>query len=132
MLRALLLFTAACSALGDLPVGGKPNAIYDAQGSGRVKVKSVKNGVLYNITAPNNTHILEMHVYGTAYERGVAHGSLLATKVPTFMTEVACPFYSHAMCHSNLLMPALCDWLQELPKFFEATNPTPCVCEPLL
>ena len=88
MLRALVLFTAACSALGDLPVGGKPNAIYDAQGSGRVKVRSVKNGVLYNITAPNNTHILEMHVYGTAYERGVAHGSLLATKVPTFMLSL--------------------------------------------
>jgi len=65
-----------------------PNAIYNAQGSARSKLRSVKNGVMYNISAPNNTHILEMHIYGTAYQRGVAHGSLLSAEIPEFMTKV--------------------------------------------
>ena len=75
-------------AHAELPSGGTPNSIYDAA-SYTSKLRSVTNGVLYNVTGvPNRTHLLVMHVYGSAYERGVAHGSLLSKELPAFFLKV--------------------------------------------
>jgi hypothetical protein len=62
-----------------------PNPIYDAS-KYATKLASTTNGVLYQITAPDTAPLKIMHVYGNAYERGVAHGQLLSDDLVQFMT----------------------------------------------
>ena len=53
----------------DVPPG--PNPIYEATDYMK-KVGSVDNGVMYRVSAPYQTGINVVHVYGTAEERGKA------------------------------------------------------------
>ena len=62
-----------------------PNQIYDASTYSK-KIISTKNGVLYEVNAPDTASLKVMHLYGDAYERGVAHGSLLSDELVQFMT----------------------------------------------
>ena len=41
---------------------------------------------MYNIEAPDTAPLQVMHLFGTAYERGVAHGQLLSNELVEFMT----------------------------------------------
>ena len=62
-----------------------PNLIYDAS-KYSTKLKTTKNGVLYQVNAPDTAPLKVMHLYGNAYDRGVAHGQLLSDDLVKFMT----------------------------------------------
>ena len=47
------------------------------------KVQEVDNGVLYNVDA-EGTELKVMHLYGNAYERGVAQGRLIGDQIHSF------------------------------------------------
>ena len=61
----------------------QPNKIYEAK-EYMTKVKEVPNGILYKVDAEGTTMNV-MHTYGNAYERGHAHGLLLADEIVDFI-----------------------------------------------
>jgi NAD(P)H dehydrogenase (quinone) len=85
--------TATVSLSTNPPPLATPNPIYEAS-SYSTKVASTTNGVLYSVNAPDTAPLRIMHVYGTAHERGVAHGSLLSNELAAFMTTDLEAYYA--------------------------------------
>jgi len=84
MTTTLSSSSSSSSSLSSPPLA-TPNQIYDASTYSK-KIISTKNGVLYEVNAPDTAPLKVMHLYGDAYERGVAHGSLLSDELVQFMT----------------------------------------------
>ena len=56
-----------------------PNPVYEAATFSK-RVAQVQSGVKYHVEAPNRTSLDVIHLFGSPYERGKAHGELLAPK----------------------------------------------------
>ena len=82
---ALLASTAAAVSPG-------PNPIYDVASHSRFIAK-VPNGVLYRVSAPGAADLDVMHVFGTAYDRGLAHGTLISATLRDFVGPQMDRFY---------------------------------------
>merc|ERR1719197_32559 len=64
--------------------------IIDGHKAGKL-INTVTNGKMYEVTTPQNgtaTSFLVVHVWGSAYERGVAQGTLLGARLHTFLSTV--------------------------------------------
>jgi hypothetical protein len=70
-----------------------PNPIYDVL-KYRKKVKSVKNGVMFEVAVPGSTKLQEIHMFGTAKERGYAQGQLLGKELHYFGVTVVDKYYA--------------------------------------
>eukprot|EP00949_MAST-11_sp_MAST-11-sp1_P003514 g3514.t1 len=94
----------------DVPPG--PNPIYEATDYMK-KVGSVDNGVMYRVSAPYQTGINVVHVYGTAEERGKAYGELMRTEVLNF-NQAMQQFFKDEV--DQIPLGSLPQWLQDLIK----------------
>ena len=74
--------TLVCAILSVAVHGSNP--IIDAATYTTLVEKS-KNGVLYRIVAPDAAPLDVLHVFGSPYERGEAHGRLLSAKILEFV-----------------------------------------------
>ena len=71
------------------------NSIYSASQYQNL-VKSVPNGKLYKISAPEHTELKVMHLFGSPRERGVAHGQLLSAELIDFVENDLPAFFRSA------------------------------------
>ena len=90
----VLGFAGMVSSLISTPPGplATPNKIYDADAYTK-KIASSTNGVLYEVTVPDTAAFRVMHLYGSAYERGFAHGQLLSNDLVQFVTTDLNSYY---------------------------------------
>lgn len=77
-----------------------------------VLVKTVKNGKLYR-AGPEGSQFHLVHVYGTAYERGYAHGELLTEDIRSFVNETWAYIEDSAAGALSGLPTKLRDWVIE-------------------
>lgn len=68
-------------------VGAADIPVWDAPEYSTV-VRTHPNGVLLKVAAPDAQEMPVLHVRGTATERGVAYGSLMAEEINTFITKI--------------------------------------------
>eukprot|EP01121_Diplochlamys_sp_Union-15-3_P011240 TRINITY_DN3231_c0_g3_i2.p1 TRINITY_DN3231_c0_g3~~TRINITY_DN3231_c0_g3_i2.p1 ORF type:complete len:430 (-),score=64.57 TRINITY_DN3231_c0_g3_i2:65-1327(-) len=87
----IFLFTSCFSLPADSPCSGSPNLL--PVGSDLSFVASTSNGKLYqakSVEPPLNV----LHVSGTPYQMGFAHGTLLKTQIQTLVPDVLNYIYS--------------------------------------
>ena len=96
-------------------VAAQPNPIYDAP-SYATKLRSVPNGVLYSVSAPGEAKMQVMHTFGSASERGFAHGQLLSSEIAEFVTNELDQYYREQVDQIPLstLPPAIAAAVQAL------------------
>lgn len=99
-------FLLACSFAATIP----PNPIHDAA-SYTTLVGNHTNGLHYRVAAPGSEPFSLVHVYGTARERGEAHGFLLSAELTDFIEHKMPQFFEQYVTQINL--GGLPDWLQE-------------------
>ena len=121
VLNNLLVIVAAMCVLSalvnaDTPLA-TPNPIHEAAKYTKL-LRQVANGTLYEVTAPDTAPLKVMHVYGTAYERGVAHGQLLSAEIIEFITVDLIAYYKSEV--ASLPIDTLPKWLQ---AFIEKLEP---------
>ena len=86
-----------------------PNPIFDAAAY-TTTVATTANGIRQRVAAPGAAPLDVLHVFGSAYERGVAHGTLFAKEIQ-YLNDVAMPaFYVEEV-------DSLKDQLSKLPAF---------------
>ena len=86
-----------------------PNPIFDAAAY-TTTVATTANGIRQRVEAPGAAPLDVLHVFGSAYERGVAHGTLFAKEIQ-YLNNVAMPaFYVEEV-------DSLKDQLSKLPAF---------------
>lgn len=115
MLKLVLLSITASAALADTPLP-TPNPIYDG-GDYSEKLASVPNGVLYEVSAPDAQPLKVMHVFGSARERGYAHGQLLSADIVDFVVNELDDYYRSEV--TQIPVASLPQWLQKLVKSLE-------------
>jgi len=102
----VLLFLLFC-----LSDGSGPNRIYPVKGY-RQLVGTVKNGKKYVISTPDDLPFTELHLFGTATERGLAQGQLMADTIMTFVEKQLPDFYREEV--DQIPLGGLPVWLQKL------------------
>jgi len=108
---ALVATAAAASGAGPVNCGGQPNN--NAILSGPLTfVRSVPNGKLYRNYAVSPP-LSVLHVWGTPYEMGFAHGTLLQDEVKTLMPQVLEYIYSQIGQYIKFLPPILQQLIEE-------------------
>mmetsp|Transcript_22885 Transcript_22885/g.38330 ORF Transcript_22885/g.38330 Transcript_22885/m.38330 type:complete len:441 (+) Transcript_22885:3-1325(+) len=80
----------------------------------RTLKKTVENGKLYDIKAPDETRILELHIYGSAYERGLAQGQLLGETISDFMVDGLNDYFKAEV--DQIPLGKLPKWIQDKIK----------------
>ena len=103
MLAALCLLAARTASAaychGAPDPSAKPN-LHPIQGKPPVHVRAVSNGLLE--TAGEGDDLISIvHLWGTAYERGVAHGSLMKADVGEFIPAALAFFAEQAALAIN-------------------------------
>ena len=103
MLAALGLLAARTASAaychGAPDPSAKPN-LHPIQGKPPVHVRAVSNGLLE--TAGEGDELISIvHLWGTAYERGVAHGSLMKADVGEFIPAALAFFAEQAALAIN-------------------------------
>lgn len=103
----------ACALLSALSYAAPipPNPIYDTA-SYRTLKQRVPNGLLYEVTVPATPTFHELHVYGSAFQRGLAQGQLLSATILDFVNNKL-PDYYRSMA-DELPLGKLPDWLQKI------------------
>lgn len=97
------------------------NPIYEAVDY-TTKLRQSENGVLYEVNAPDATSLRTMHLFGSARERGVAHGTLLAQELLDFVLVDLPAFYVSQA--DQLPIDKLPEWLQgPVTKLLETAAP---------
>lgn len=90
-----------------------PNPIYHADSYMKI-LRLVEKGKRYEVSAPNNTTLSVVHLFGNASERGTAYGQLLSEELLDFFNNKMPQFYSQEVDKIPLqLLPA---WLQKMIK----------------
>ena len=115
LLRYLVLGVTATLALADTPLP-TPNPIFDG-GDYSKQLASVPNGVLYEVAAPDAQPLKVMHVFGSARERGYAHGQLLSADIVDFVVNELDDYYRSEV--TQIPVASLPKWLQGLVKKLE-------------
>ena len=75
------------------------------------------NGVLYEVAAPDAQPLKVMHVFGSARERGYAHGQLLSADIVDFVVNELDDYYRSEV--TQIPVASLPKWLQGLVKKLE-------------
>lgn len=89
------------------------NPIFLAK-SYRTLVKNITNGALFTVTVPSSIPFYELHVYGSAYERGFAHGALLSDQILELLLVQLPAFF--ALQADQIPLGKLPSWLQKIIK----------------
>lgn len=73
-------------------------------------VRQIENAALYSVSSKASTlHIL--HLYGTPYEMGLAHGTILKTEISSILME----FYLHVIKEAESNLPKIrANWLKKV------------------
>ena len=117
MLAALCLLAARTASAaychGAPDPSAKPN-LHPIQGKPPVHVRAVSNGLLE--TAGEGDELISIvHLWGTAYERGVAHGSLMKADVGEFIPAALAFFAEQAALAINgtakWIPPSVAKWV---------------------
>ena len=117
MLAALGLLAARTASAaychGAPDPSAKPN-LHPIQGKPPVHVRAVSNGLLE--TAGEGDELISIvHLWGTAYERGVAHGSLMKADVGEFIPAALAFFAEQAALAINgtakWIPPSVAKWV---------------------
>jgi len=106
-MKAILLSMALCTSFATVP----PNPIYDTSAY-RTQIGKIDNGALFEIRVPDTLPFLELHVYGSAHERGVAQGRLLSDRMLDFVNVQLVNFYKELA--DQIPVGKLPDWLQKI------------------
>jgi hypothetical protein len=106
-MKAVLCAVFAVFVWADIP----PNPIYDTSAY-RTLVQRVPNGLLYQVTVPATPPFLELHVYGTAFQRGFAQGQLLSARILDFVNNQLKQYYESLA--DQIPVGKLPAWLQKI------------------
>merc|ERR1719197_865930 len=100
------LFLLGCVASGSVDV--TPVPVYDAR-SHITTISTHPNGVLQMVKAPDTQDMAVLHLHGTAMERGVAYGSLMAENIASFMNKIVNDYVVSLV--QSITPEGLPDWL---------------------
>ena len=89
------------------------NPIIDAASYTTLAAK-IKNGVLYHVSAPGSAPLDVLHVFGSPYERGEAHGRLISAKILDFVETSLPAFFRSYVGELEADLDKLPKWLQDL------------------
>ena len=119
------VFAVVVQLVGVLGTSG-PNPIYDAAKYSTLVAK-VPNGVLYKVDAPGSEPLDLLHVFGSAHERGLAHGRLTSAKMLDFLNVQMPIFFVQQAAALAGELDKLPKWLAALIRYEEVvcTGPTP-------
>eukprot|EP01116_Phalansterium_solitarium_P017499 TRINITY_DN4323_c0_g1_i1.p1 TRINITY_DN4323_c0_g1~~TRINITY_DN4323_c0_g1_i1.p1 ORF type:complete len:435 (-),score=118.03 TRINITY_DN4323_c0_g1_i1:71-1375(-) len=111
---------AYCNGKPDPSYSPNINPIYQGD---PVFVRNVTNGKLY-MGGVNDTMFRIVHVWGSPYEMGFAHGSLLSADIVEFMTELWLHLEQEIINRPKWLPPSVADYLARvgLDAALEATE----------
>ena len=99
--------------------------------SARRRKESANASSLLAAAKAGDAHLLVMHLYGDASERGAAHGQLLSAEIEQFFTSDLDGFFKSQV--DQLPLDKLPSWLANaIRKLLKSSAPSSCTWQPML